>query len=233
MKTCPAGDGALRGLTRLPANFRRLFPEIRWQSRLSPVSADRFFAPVGMGLRPAKFHQKTSAPSFGGAAPPVRAGRPRPAAGPTVSASCRAPAGRRGRPTRTRGSPTKPVFRPCPSERSSDASFLRALTARRTRESCSIQLRPWIFSALTSASRLCVEQHAELPMRPGNAHLRQLLPQYLAPLLLAELPQSLPQLGPAVGQNRNRQQRRIPCPRGADPQRPHRYPGRHLHRRKQ
>src|ERR1017187_10555789 len=38
MKNCPSGDGALRGLTRLPANFRRLLPEIRWQSRLSPVS---------------------------------------------------------------------------------------------------------------------------------------------------------------------------------------------------
>ena len=50
MKNCPSGDGALRGLTRLPADFRRLLPEIRWQSRLSPVSGtkspDRFFDPV-------------------------------------------------------------------------------------------------------------------------------------------------------------------------------------------
>src|ERR1019366_5885238 len=38
MKNCPSGDGALRGLTRLPANFRRLLPEIRWQSRQFPVS---------------------------------------------------------------------------------------------------------------------------------------------------------------------------------------------------
>src|ERR1017187_1554098 len=36
--------------------------------------------------------------------PLVRAGRPRPAAGTTTSASCGAPAGRRGRRPRTRGS---------------------------------------------------------------------------------------------------------------------------------
>src|ERR1035441_4723617 len=52
----------------------------------------RFFDSVGMGVPPAKFHEKPSAARFGGADPPVRAGRPRPAAGPTVSASCRAPA---------------------------------------------------------------------------------------------------------------------------------------------
>src|ERR1035441_1848188 len=86
-RRCPPGTD------ETAMNFRRLLPEIRWQSRLSPVSADRFFAPVGMGLRPAKFHEKPSAARFGGADPPVRAGRPRPAAGPTVSASCRAPAG--------------------------------------------------------------------------------------------------------------------------------------------
>src|ERR1035441_1295117 len=39
----------------------------------------------------------------GGADPLVRAGRPRPAAGATMSASCRARAGRRGRRPRTRG----------------------------------------------------------------------------------------------------------------------------------
>ena len=44
----------------------------------------------------------TSGP--GGADPLVRAGRPRPAAGTTTSASCGTPAGRRGRRPRTRGS---------------------------------------------------------------------------------------------------------------------------------
>src|ERR1035441_2434224 len=73
-----------------------------------------------MSLRPAKFHEKPSGHADcadGGADPLVRAGRPRPAAGPTISAPCRAPAGRRGRRPRTRGSaPPFPglVFRPCP-----------------------------------------------------------------------------------------------------------------------
>src|ERR1022692_1467764 len=60
-----------------------------------------------MGLRPAKSHEKPSGHADwadGGADPLVRAGRPRPAAGPTISAPCRAPAGRRGRRPRTRGS---------------------------------------------------------------------------------------------------------------------------------
>src|ERR1039457_4777832 len=60
-----------------------------------------------MGLRPANFHEKPSVHADwadGGADPLGRAGRPRPAAGPTISASCRAPAGRRGRRPRTRGS---------------------------------------------------------------------------------------------------------------------------------
>src|ERR1035441_8360160 len=69
-----------------------------------------FFDSVGMGVPPAKFHEKPGAARFVGADPPVRAGRPRPAAGPTVSASCRAPAGRRGRPTRTRGVPLPSRF---------------------------------------------------------------------------------------------------------------------------
>src|ERR1035441_7148154 len=60
-----------------------------------------------MGLRPAKSHEKLGGDADwpdGGADPLVRAGRPRHAAGPTVSAPCRAPAGRRGRRPRTRGS---------------------------------------------------------------------------------------------------------------------------------
>jgi hypothetical protein len=43
-------------------DFRRLLPEIRWQSRLSPVSGtgspDWFFDPVAMGVPPAKLHEK-------------------------------------------------------------------------------------------------------------------------------------------------------------------------------
>src|ERR1039457_2196194 len=57
----------------------------------------------------------------GGADPlvgvPSGPGRPRPAAGPTISAPCRAPAGRRGRRPRTGGPPhhsLRVVFRPCP-----------------------------------------------------------------------------------------------------------------------
>src|ERR1017187_1883469 len=60
-----------------------------------------------MGLRPAKSHEKPTGDADwpdGGADPLVRAGRPRPAAGPTISASCRAHGGRRGRRPRTRGS---------------------------------------------------------------------------------------------------------------------------------
>src|ERR1035438_9635377 len=60
-----------------------------------------------MGLRPANFHEKPSGHADwadGGADPLVRAGRPRPAAGPMISASCRAPADRRGRRPRARGS---------------------------------------------------------------------------------------------------------------------------------
>src|ERR1035441_7761956 len=60
-----------------------------------------------MGLRPANFHEKPSGHADwadGGADPLVRAGRPRPAAGPTISASCKAPASRRGRRARPRGS---------------------------------------------------------------------------------------------------------------------------------
>src|ERR1035438_1643720 len=60
-----------------------------------------------MGLRPAKSDEKLGGDADwadGGADPLVRAGRPRPAAGPTISAPCRAPAGRRGRRPRTRGS---------------------------------------------------------------------------------------------------------------------------------
>jgi hypothetical protein len=75
-----------------------------------------------MGLRPAKSHEKLGGDADwpdGGADPLVRAGRPRPAAGPTISAPCRSPAGRRGRRPRTRGSaPPSPeglVFRPCHS----------------------------------------------------------------------------------------------------------------------
>ena len=64
-----------------------------------------------MGLRPVKSHEKPTADTDwadGGADPlvgvPSGPGRPRPAAGPTISAPCRAPAGRRGRRPRTRGS---------------------------------------------------------------------------------------------------------------------------------
>src|ERR1035441_7308781 len=60
-----------------------------------------------MGLRPANFHEKPSGHADwaeGGAGPMARAGLTRPAAGPTISASCKAPAARRGRRPRTRGS---------------------------------------------------------------------------------------------------------------------------------
>ena len=48
---------------------------------------DRFLSSVGMGLRPAKSHEKPTGDADwanGGADPLVRAGRPRPAAGPTI-----------------------------------------------------------------------------------------------------------------------------------------------------
>src|ERR1019366_8351238 len=65
------------GTDETAMDFRRLLPEIRWQSRLSPDSGtgspDWFFAPIGMGLRPATFHEQPSAARFGGAAPPLHA----------------------------------------------------------------------------------------------------------------------------------------------------------------
>src|ERR1019366_2297938 len=69
-----------------------------------------------MGLRPAKSHEKLGGDADwpdGGADPLVRAGRPRPAAGPTISAPCRAAAGRRGRGPPPPPSPEGVVFRPC------------------------------------------------------------------------------------------------------------------------
>src|SRR5664279_5416336 len=50
------------GTDKTAMDFRRLLPEIRWQSCLSPVPGTGcltwFFDPVGMGLRPAKLHEK-------------------------------------------------------------------------------------------------------------------------------------------------------------------------------
>src|ERR1035441_1247860 len=57
----------------------------------------------GFEFRSDRQGRKTTPSGPGGADPLVRAGRPRPAADTTTSASCGAPAGRRGRRPRTRG----------------------------------------------------------------------------------------------------------------------------------
>src|ERR1039458_5773667 len=68
----------------------------------------------GFEFRSDRQGRKTTPSGPGGADPLVRAGRPRPAADTTTSASCGAPAGRRGRRPRTRGgrptNPGGPVF---------------------------------------------------------------------------------------------------------------------------
>src|ERR1035441_2637858 len=61
-----------------------------------------------MGLRAAKSHEKPTGDADwedGGADPLVRAGRPRPAARPTISAPSSAPTTRRGRRATARGVP--------------------------------------------------------------------------------------------------------------------------------
>ena len=92
-------------------------------------------------LMPHSFPDTGNAAEFVGQTPLVCAGRPRPAAGATISAPCKARAGRRGRRPQSRGTAPRPVTRSVTRPRQVERPPLNAARPRRVVLHVSAQIR--------------------------------------------------------------------------------------------